>query len=275
MRERKPCPNQGWEQLSTEELDSILQAELRKEHPDEEVVLPILRLLEEREKDIRVEQTPEILAISEKLNEHETLSKHSDRKRRWITGIAAAAAVAVIVVMAMPRTVGAESLFDVLVRWTSSIFEFVDPDKDENSSNINNEFATDHPGLQELYDKVTELGVEADVVPTWLPEGFVLTELKEFPVFGGCKLHARFNNGTKGISITYRITTDVTAKFEKEETVVEVMDAGGESHFIMENDESLSVTWSVDNVDGSILADVHKEDLYLIIKSIYRSELSQ
>ena len=68
MRERKTCPNQGWEQLTTEELDSILQAELRKEHPDEEVVLPVLQLLEEREKDIRVEQTPEILAISEKLN---------------------------------------------------------------------------------------------------------------------------------------------------------------------------------------------------------------
>lgn len=275
MRERKPCPNQGWEQLTTEELDGILQAELRKEHPDEEVVLPVLRLLEEREKDIPVEQTPEILAISEKLNEHETSSKQSTRKRGWIAGIAAAAAVACIVLMAMPQTVGAESIFDVLFRWTSSIFEFVDPDKNESYPDVKIGFATDHPGLQELYDKVAGLGVETNVVPTWLPEGFVLMELKEFPLSGGSKLYARFNNGSSIVTITYRVITEVSAKFEKEETVVEVLDAGGVSHFIMDNDENLSVTWSVDNVDGSILADVDKEDLYTIIKSIYRSELSQ
>ena len=67
MRENKTCPNTGWQQMPTEDLDQILQAELEKEHPNEEVVLPILQELKEREKDYPLENTPETLEILEKL----------------------------------------------------------------------------------------------------------------------------------------------------------------------------------------------------------------
>ena len=272
MRENKTCPNQGWKQMPTEELDKILQAELEKEHPNEEVVLPILHELEEREKDIPVEKTPEVLAILDKISKHETSSKQSIHKRRWLAGIAAAAAVVCIVVITMVPTVRAESLFDILFRWTSSIFEFIDPDNRYPSAD--GDFVTDNPGLQQLYDKVTELGVTEKVVPMWLPEGFVLTELQEIPMAGGIKVHGEFKNGDNNISITYRISADISVKFEKEEAGIEVFEAGQANHFIMDNDEYFSVTWSVDGVECLINANIAKEDLYTIIKSIYRSELS-
>ena len=68
MRENKTCPNRGWQQMPTEELDQILQAELEKEHPNEEVVLPILHELEDREKDVPVENTPEVLMFQKKIS---------------------------------------------------------------------------------------------------------------------------------------------------------------------------------------------------------------
>ena len=113
MRESKPCPYLGWRQMPTEELDQILQAELEKEHPNEEVVLPILHELKEREKDIPVEKTPEVLAILNKLSKHETSSKQSKHKRRWLVAIAAAAAIVFFVIMSVPTTAQAESLFDI------------------------------------------------------------------------------------------------------------------------------------------------------------------
>lgn len=274
MRENKTCPNTGWQQMPTEELEQILQAELAKEHPNEEVVLPILHELEEREKDIPVEKTPEVLEILEKLSKHNTPSKQSIHKRRWFAGIAAAAAVVCIVIMSVSPTVRAESLFDILFRWTSSVFEFFTPEQDASNPPVEIVFETDNPGLQQLYDKVTELGVTELVVPMWLPEGFVLSELQEIPMAGGARVLGIFNDGDNDISVTYRVSTDISAKVEKKETGVELFEAGEVSHFIVANKDSSSVTWTVDGVECLLNANIAQEDLYTIIKSIYRSELS-
>ena len=275
MREIKTCPNTGWQQMSTEELDQILQAELEKEHPNEEVVLPILHELEEREKDIPVETTPEVLEILEKISKHNTSSKPSIHKRRWLAGIAAAAAVVCIVIMSMSPTVRAASFWDVLFRWTSSVFEFFTPEQDASNPPVEIVFETDNPGLQQLYDKVSELGVTELVVPMWLPEDFTLSVLKEMPMAGGTKVHSNFKNGDNEISITYRISADITGKVEKEETGIEVFEAGQANHFIIDNEEYFSVTWSIDGVECLLSTNIAKEDLYAIIKSIYRSELSK
>ena len=274
MRENKTCPCQEWKQLPTEELDKILQAELEKEYPNEEVVLPILRIIEEREKDYPVEENPEVLAILEKLSEHETSPKQPKNRRRWIAGAAALVAMVCIVVMALPRTVGAESIFQVLFRWTSSVFEHVKPNNTESYPNEDNSFATDHPGLQQLYDKVTELGVTDPVVPMWLPEGFELVELKETPMRdGGCKVIAAFEMNDKHIFIFYKISSDIATKVEKEETDVEVFESGNIKHFVLENEGNLSVTWTIDGVECLMNTNLAKEDIYTIIKSIYRRTL--
>ena len=259
--------------MSTEELDQVLQAELEKEHPNEEVVLPILHELEEREKDIPVEMTPEVLEILEKLSKHNTSSKQSIHRRKWLAGIAAAAAVVCIVIMSMAPTARAESLFDILLRWTSSIFEFIDSAK--SYPDAAGGFTTENPGLQQLYDRVTELGVTELVVPMWLPEGFVLSELKEMPMAGGTKVFCKFENESKIIFFKYQISTDISAKVEKEETGVELFESGEIGHFIVENEDTLSTTWTVDGVECVMNANIPKEDIYSIIKSIYRSELTQ
>ena len=275
MREIKACPSGKWEQMPTEELDRVLQAELRKEYPDENVVLPILREIENRESCKPVENTPELQAIREQLSKHDTYTDHNKRRRAWITSVAAIAAVLCIVVMALPKTVGAESIMEVLYRWTSNVFEFIDPDNEESKPKIDDAFSANNTGLQQLYDKLTELGVSKAVVPTWLPEGFLLSELKERSMPDGTWVHAGFKNGSAEIIITYRIATDVSPRVEKEDLGVEVFDIGGVAHFIVENEGNYSVTWTVDGVVCLLNANVAKEELYAIIKSIYRSELPQ
>ena len=41
-------------------------------------------------------------------------------------------------------------------------------------------------------------------------------------------------------------------------------------HFVMDNDENVSVTWVVDGAECSLSTGLEKEDVYEIIKSIYR-----
>ena len=60
-----------------------------------------------------------------------------------------------------------------------------------------------------------------------------------------------------------------------EDVVIEVFDVGGVAHFIVENEGHYSVTWTAEGVECLLNADVAKDELYAIIKSIYRSELPQ
>lgn len=273
MREITTCTGEKWEQMSTEELDRILQEELRKEHPDENVVLPILREIESREKDIPAGDSAEVSQLRDKLSEHSTPTKRRPRNG-WVAGIAAVAAAACIVVMAVPRTVGAESIIDVLFRWTSSIFEFVNPDSDESKPQIDAEFVTDNSGLQQLYDKLTELGVTESVVPMWLPEGSNLLKLDVRPLPDGHKISAVFQQRECVISFTYRIYAEKTSKFEKEDSAIEVFESAGIDHFILDNDANLTAMWGVEDVECSLNTNLTREEVYEIIKSIYRSKLS-
>ena len=274
MIESKTCLGHEWKQLPTEELDKILQAELEKEHPDEDVVLPILQIIEEREKDYPAEDNPEALAILEKLSEHDTSSNQLKTRRRWIAGAAALVAVACVVVMALPRTVGAESIFSVLFRWTSGVFDFFTPEKDAKNPPVEYVFETDNSGLQQLYGKVTELGVTEPIVPMWMPEEFELISLKATQIRDeGYKVSALFKNDEKMVSFSYRISRDVSTKVEKENTAVELYDYADVHHFILENGENWVVTWVVDGVECLINTNMSKDDIYTIIKSIYRSEL--
>lgn len=269
MRENETCLREKWALMPTDQLDAVLQAELRKEHPDENVVLPVLRVLKERERNFSADAA-EVTKMADKLSEHKAPEK-TCRRRSWIAGIAAVAAVVCILVMAMPRTVGAESVFDVLFRWTKGIFEFVDPDRDDTKPQINDAFITDHPGLQQLHDKVTELGVTENIVPMWFPDGYSLIEVNEKTVRpSGTRVNASFVNQNKYISVTYRISADVDTQFEKEDGIATIFDFADVDHFVLTNDEYTSVMWRVSGVECMLNADLPEEELYNVIRSIYR-----
>lgn len=270
MRESKTCLCERWEQLPTEELDKLLQAELEKEHPDENVVLPILRTIENREKDIPAGNSAKVSQIRDQLSEHET-SPTTRIRKGWISAIAAVAAVACIVVMTLPRTVGAESIFDVLFRWTSSIFQFIDPDKEGSKPRLEEVFITDNPGLQQLHDQLTELGMTENVVPMWIPEGLELVTLNASPLPDGHKVSALFQEGERVVSLSYRTCAEKTSKFEKEDSAIEVFEYAEKEHVILENDQNLAVMWKNDNIECSLHTDISKEDVYKMIMSIYRS----
>lgn len=270
MRENKACHDIQWKDLSTEELEKALQKELEKDLPNEEVVLPILCVLEERDKNIPVSEMPEMLAFTEKYKEYQTPSKRLRYRKAWIAGIAALAAVVCLAVI--PQTAGAEGMLDALYRWSGSVFEFLVPEHKTVNPPVEIVFETDNPGLQELYDKISDLGVTKPVVPMWLPEELVLLELQELHMSGGKKVFATFTNG-HNFSITYRISTDISAKFEKKDSSVEIYEYDGVSHFILENDKNLSITWTVDGVESLINTNISKEDVYKVINSIYRRNL--
>lgn len=253
--------------LSTPELDRLLQAELRKEEPSQEVVLPILQILEERQKDRPVEITPQLQAAWEKYQQNIRSLRQKKTPRKMLLRVAAVAAVVCIVLLAIPRSAGADDLFDAFVYITDSVLQFFAPD-DPQKENV---FETENPGLQQLYNTVSDAGVTVPVVPTWLPEGFELDELKVMPQPNGTRINAGFFRENESIVILYKISNETTTtQFEKEDEAIESYEVGGKGHAITVNDDMWSATWVNENVECWITVDLDKEELLSIIDSVYR-----
>lgn len=268
MAENRTCPNCKWEEIPTAELDKILQFELEKEQPDERVVLPILKELQDREKDYPVARE-EAVVLEGKLQAERP--KRTLRKRNWVIAASAVAAV-LCIVMALPRTVGAESIFGALFRWTSSVFQFIESDGEGKTPEIDSNFSTNNPGLQKLYEEVANQGVTEEVVPKWLPDEYELVSLKTMDAPSGKKINATFEQGDEVILLTYKITSETPTKIEKEDSSVEVFECSKISHFILENDGNISVTWKTEGTECLLVTNLKKDNIYNIIQSIYRRD---
>lgn len=263
-----------WSEMSTPQLDEVLQQELRKENPSEEVVLGIMRILQEREADYPVEITEETHDAWKQYSERTAGPKKTNRKRMWFASVAAAAVIC-IVILTIPQTVGAESILDVFFRWTESVFEFFTPGENVPKPSTEYVFQTDNAGLQQVYDKVTEQGVTEPIVPMWVPEGYELSELKCTQVRNGTKVYAILRLNDSNIILSYQLSVEIMSMlYEKEETAVEAYEASDVHHFIMDNDENILVTWTVDGAECSISTDLGKDEVYKMIDSIYRRELA-
>lgn len=259
------------EQMTTEQLDEFLHEELNKESPNGEMVRQALKVLEEREKDIPIEITPEIEAAWEnyKGDLEIPLDKPVWQRSRSLK-VASLTAVLLVVLVVLSRPAAAKGFFDRLISWTDSLFLLLSPGDDSQEAYV---FKTDNPGLQEVYDAVVGIGITDPVVPMWLPEGYELVMCKVTDSFLGKGISAELTNGTH--SFLYRIylySNVVTNKYQKDETEVITIERGGTIHTIIENDRAWTVVWTKDNMECSFLIDCQEDILYKILGSIYTME---
>ena len=274
--DNKNLRSEELETLSSQQLDQLLHRELEKDVPNAEVVIPILHILEERDSSElanKVDTETVWKAYQDSLKKDAPISENSTRKKRktyrWIGRVAAIAAIVGILITAVPKAMGAENIFEILGRWTQTIFEFFNP-TDSTEPLEEYVFKTDHPGLQQIYDAVTEQGVTRPVVPRWVPEGFVLDELKTMPVRGGKKLYAVLKDDIRFITIAIEIYNENRSnQYTKDDTSVGKYELDGVTHYTMVNEENLQVVWVVENLECVIRSNCQEEILYRVLTSIY------
>lgn len=261
------------DQTPTARLDEMLWEELSKESADEELVGTILQVLEERERDYPVEITPQIEAAWEKYQRQMKVPVTKPAKRsNGILRIAAVLAVVVLLFAAVPQKAEAETFFERLVRWTDSFFALLSPD-DAKSGSEEYVFKTDHPGLQQVYDALAELGVTEPVVPMWIPEEYKLVDCKVLELPSGKCVSVEFSDGLKNLCFYVDIYAEnISNKYYKDETQVNKLEIGGTVHNIMRNNDIWSVIWARDNLECSLAIDCQEDVLIRILRSIYTME---
>ena len=263
------------EDLPTGELDVILNRELEAETPDGALIKTVMDIIYEREKDLPLEITPGIRAAWERyrgsIRELEDQERKSRRRRSFLR-LTATAAVLCLVILALPGKARAESLFEKLTRWSNSVVEFFSP-QTQNDNQLEYTFTSENPGLHQVYEAVTALGVADPVVPMWLPEGYELMECKTIETSQKKGVVTWFQEGNN--QLTYKIDVyneDVSHEYHKDETSVAFYDRGGVEHKILKNNDRWVVLWFRDRTECSLSVDCPEETLYEILRSIYVTE---
>lgn len=261
------------DELPTQQLQQMLDDELKKEKSDPAAVKLILSALESR----HAAQLRSGFSVSEEARqkyraEMEELFPQPSRKRR-IPFLRAASVVLILSLLfaVVPQTVEAETFWEMLQRLSNSVIEFFD--REDIFYDDQYVFVTDNEGLQQVYDAVTELGVTEPVVPMWLPEGCELSSLiaKDSPMSKG--IWATFSLGTTEIVYKLDVYTGEPAhQFYRDETYHEAYEQNGTIFNITKNSEWWVVVWSRDNIECFLTVDCQEDTLRRILKSIYVME---
>lgn len=259
-------------QMSTEQLDELLQKELQKKPPDSLAVKLIMEVLEERDSSEPLEVDDVARAAWEEYKQSITETQTLRLSWRWGGTLLRVASVLLVLGMLLcviPQEADAQSLWERFLHVTDSVFEFFDPGE-KNDHRVAYKFETDNPGLQQVYDAVVELGITDPVVPMWLPEGYELEELKEECTPTKVEAHIRFVHADNYVVLKYEIYNEsVTHRYYKDDSTCKTIEYGGITHNVMQNNDMLVAIWTRDNVECFLTVECQEDILYEILKSIY------
>jgi len=127
----------------------------------------------------------------------------------------------------------------------------------------------------ELADTVAEYAPDMQLVPKWLPEGYVSRYIKVFDRDKFIKIDATFykeeNEYIDEMFINYKIYLDdkVPMIYEKENIDVVEHWVSGIKHYIVDNSDIRTIVWQNENSEGLIVGKVSLNEAKKIIESIY------
>lgn len=261
------------EQMPTEQLDEMLRYELEKVPVDEVAVRLIMDVLEERDQDNPVEINDKIQAAWEK---YQAYTPVKERKRislrSWpMRAVAAVVVIALLAFTVMPQSAEADNFWERFARWTESIFEFFAPGDD--SVDEEYVFTTDNPGLQQVYDTVTALGVTDPVVPMWLPDEYEMQQCEVSETRSKSFVYACFSDEKNTVVLDIAVRkADSPRQYSKGEENAKTCEIADIVHNILHNEEWWTAVWTRDRLECAIAIDCQEETLYKILKSIYTME---
>ena len=259
------------EAMDTHELNLLLQQEAAKPPAqiDEELARQIWMALEQREAELM----PDDPAVQAAQDKYRAGCKTVPRRKpnRWVLRTCVAAAALCLLLTAIPRASGENLLVEFFKRVREDVVAFFRADEEDNRHIPDD--VIEHPGLEELRQTVEEYGVTVPVVPSWIPEGYELKDIKTVQYPSKIKISACFKTDSREMFLYYDIYgTSVTTEFIKDATACDPFEAAGVKHYIYINNEMQYALWDRDNVKCSIVADCREESLRKILASIYNME---
>lgn len=275
--------------LSTQELEAIIQADRQQKTTDDlDAVYEALAILEERGaleschadvdaawKEFQTHYNiPEgdnaALYPSELPTERAATAKK--KKRSILKAISTAAAVFVLMMLMAAPVFGEKSLIQYVGQWTKDVFSFSDGEYHDGYAEEDEDIVFKNTDLANIYTEVLIQGCDARVVPTWIPDGYTLSELYSLVMPEFVEIYAFFNNGEDTLNFAYTVfatESGIGYHYEKNENEVKIEKIAGIEHYYFQNAGLSACCWVADNVECFVDGNITMEELQKIIRSIY------
>lgn len=279
MSENQNRDYSRFDNMTTEELEDILRLDASApegEESDTELLLYVMGVLVDRKKNNCTGKTA--LEAWESFQQNylsddelfpEDKPKHSGSRRTapWLRRMVAAAAVVALLVC-VPVTANAfswEDLWNIVAYWAKETFSFVSGDPAE-VTEPDTEYNADASSLQEL---LLDCEHDPSIIPTWIPEGFVLEKVERDITPAQEVYRASYLFGDKQLRI--RVKTFIAAdpyNIEIEMDFVEVYIANNIEYLIFKNTDQLRAVWTTGSYECNISGDLSLDDIKMMIDSI-------
>lgn len=254
-----------YDTMATEALEELLRLDAQEPESDTDKILYIMEVLAERKKS-HTGNTAQQAYESFKQNympeaQQPAPTQTKGRFPCWLRGLTAAAAVLVILLVgsATAKAFGF-NLWKTVIQWTQETFHFGDQGNPEPDNSLE---------FDSLQAALEEGNTPSWLAPTYIPEGYQLTDIifERTPVKKIYK--AKYINGEKLISITVQDYLDNDPVFvEQSENLVEEYKASGIVYYIISDVAQMKAKWITGPYDCSISGNVTVEELKMMIDSI-------
>lgn len=268
-----------YDTMTTEELEQILRLDASApegEESDTESLLYVMGVLANRRKKNSTGKTAleawesfqqNYLSEAEESPEHRHKPTSGRTAPPWLGRLIAAAAVVVLVVC-IPLTANAlgwQEVWEVFARWAKETFSFVSSEDVE----VSDPAADDELEYTSLQDMLERNNRPYDMVPTWIPDGYVLERLEKDITPVQEIYRAYFVDGEKELMIrvqTY-MPSDVY-NVEIEEGGAEVYEAAGIEYYIISNVDQIRFVWIANSYECNVSGDLSIDEVKKMIDSI-------
>lgn len=275
-RDRRTDRFSKYDSMPTEALEEILRLDAEapeEQESDTELLLYIMEVLANRRNTDITGNTAQQAWESFQKNylDEERLEDMQEPKKNRTTApclrrLIAAVAVIVLVV-GLPLSANAfgwEDIWNIVARWAKETFSFVSENEERR------EPSSDRKDEESSLQKVlADSQRKSDMVPTLIPERFVLDKIEKDITPAWETYRANYIDGDDELRIKVQIHTAIHQQsVEIEEDILEVYISNGTEFFIFENMEQIQVLWVKDSYECTISGDISIDDAKEMIDSI-------
>ena len=278
MNSRESYPR--YDEMTTDHLREILRkhahGELEKE-PDTEELFYIMEVLANRESENPEKQnksTEEAYATFVKYYAPEMaeekpipFSKRGTVATRWMKRVAVVAIVCVaLTTAAVSAKAFAPDFWEKVAIWTREFFRFEDVTDGTEGKEPEQE---NNAELDSLRDALDQYASVQELVPSWIPEGYICTDINVKETPKALRISAIYEkDGEQLIIQMFQDFGSDPVQIEKNEYLIEVYTADGVDYYIFSNNGTLQTAWVVGEFECIIGGKITLEEMKRIIDSI-------
>lgn len=263
-----------YEAMSTEELEEILRLDAAAPEgaqSDTELLFYVMEVLAKRRQNNHITGNTAQKAW-ESFQQYympEESKKSVVRKKPalWVRRMTAIAAIAALLIL-VPLTSSALTLgeaWEIIAQWAKETFSFVS-DRNAQVSEPSPDDLDEYTSLQELLEEHKR---DSSIVPTWIPNGFTLSEIEKVSTPVQEIYSAIYLNGEKELFIQVRTHLSVDLQnSEIENNPIEIYSHGSIDYYIINNLDQILVAWMVESYECCFSGDITIDEAKLMIDSI-------